>query len=96
MVDLGTYQFKDLNTEEITPKNHLQMLKLKNYMSQNMSILPLNYYVYLWISLFISNHNLFHIFNFHLQGLPYISVTKGLDKRVARLRVDIDDTVVYA
>ena len=34
--------------------------------------------------------------NLHLQGLPYISVTKGLDKRVARLRVDIDDTVVSA
>ena len=45
MVDLVTYEFKDLNTGKLHPKNHLQILKSKKYMTWNMSVIPLNYYV---------------------------------------------------
>ena len=45
MVDLGTYEFKDLNTGKLHLKNHFIMLTSKNYISRNMYVLPLNDYV---------------------------------------------------
>ena len=42
MVDLGTYQFKDLNTGMITPDEFLQIITQKKYMNRNKSILMLN------------------------------------------------------
>ena len=45
MVDLGTYEFKYLNTGETAPEEFLLMLTLKNCISQNIYALPLNNYV---------------------------------------------------
>ena len=42
MVDLGTYEFKDLKTGMITPDEFLQMITQKKYMNRNKSILMLN------------------------------------------------------
>ena len=42
MVDLGTYELKDLNTRKLYLKNRLQMLMSKEYMNCKISILPLN------------------------------------------------------
>ena len=45
MVDFGTYLFKDLNIGKFHLNNCLPMLMSQKYMSQNMYILLLNYYV---------------------------------------------------
>ena len=42
MVDLGTYEFKDLKTGMITPDEFLQMITQKKYTNRNKSILMLN------------------------------------------------------
>ena len=41
MVDLGTYEFKDLKTGMITPDEFLQMITQKKYTNRNKSILML-------------------------------------------------------
>ena len=45
MVDLGMYEFKDLNIGRFHTNNRLQMLMLKKYMIWNMSVLLLYDYV---------------------------------------------------
>ena len=42
MVDMGTYEFKDLNTETITPEESFIMLTQKKYLNRNKNILILN------------------------------------------------------
>ena len=42
MIDLGMYIFKCLNKVKLNLKNDLTMLTSKNYMSQNMYVLPQN------------------------------------------------------
>ena len=45
MINVGKYEFKDLNTGKLHLKNLLRMLNQKKFMNQNMPVLLLNYYV---------------------------------------------------
>ena len=42
MVDMGTYEFKDLNTGKITTEEFLQMFMQNKYMNRNKDVLLIN------------------------------------------------------
>ena len=45
IVDLGTYEFKNLSKGKITPEEFLLTFMLKKYMSRDMSVPPIKYCV---------------------------------------------------